>query len=478
MDDKQIKIHFNLSAFKFLIASVDYLTVMFCLWVAYWLRIYFVWIPVSSDFLISNMYFFIAWPFLFVILFFLMGIYDFEGDHNHKIATIIRSITVAAALSLLLIYLGQGNIALSRLFIIIFLLLSITTVPLMHMLCEQYLAKSKVFNENILLIGMSDKVELAEKYYCKHITTPVTIIGYVDAVDEKNLKSYSYPCLGALSDVENIIKKYKVQRVVVCYPKLSNKELVSTINKIEVLVHQVLFFSDILELATRNVSTICIPNDMGVVFSIKNNLSFGWQRIFKRIIDLIFTSGILILSFPIFAILCIVIYLDSPGPIIFGHTRVGKGGKEFTCYKFRTMVSNADVVLREHLITNVAARLEWEKNYKLQNDPRVTKVGKILRKLSLDELPQLWNVIKGDMSLVGPRPITSEEVKMYGPYIDEFFLVRPGITGIWQVSGRSDTSYDERVQMDCWYIHNWSVWLDITCLLRTIDVVIRKKGAY
>ena len=176
--------------------------------------------------------------------------------------------------------------------------------------------------------------------------------------------------------------------------------------------------------------------------------------------------------------IAIWIYRDSPGPVIFKHRRVGKDGKEFPCYKFRSMCVDADVKLKELLENDPEARAEWEKDFKLKNDPRITRSGAFLRRTSLDELPQLFNVLKGEMSLVGPRPIIRDEVPRYGKFIDDFYMVCPGVTGMWQTSGRSDVSYDERVQMDTWYVRNWNVWFDVVLIWRTIGVVLGKKGAY
>ena len=187
-------------------------------------------------------------------------------------------------------------------------------------------------------------------------------------------------------------------------------------------------------------------------------------------------GGIFILPFML--IIAIIIYLDSGGPIIYKQKRVGRNGKEFNFYKFRSMVKNADMILEEYLNTHEDEKKEWQKNFKLKNDPRVTKIGKIIRKTSIDELPQLWNVLIGDMSLVGPRPLLPNEVERYSSYIEDYKLVLPGLTGVWQVSGRSDTTFEERVIMDSWYIHNWSVWIDIVYLLKTVLVVVKSKGAY
>ena len=185
-----------------------------------------------------------------------------------------------------------------------------------------------------------------------------------------------------------------------------------------------------------------------------------------------------ILISPVLVFIGVWIYFDSPGPIIFRHARIGKNGRKFYCYKFRTMCVDAEVKLKKLLATDPKAQAEWEKDFKLKDDPRITKSGDFLRKTSLDELPQIFNVLKGEMSLVGPRPIVEAEIVRYGKYIADYYMVRPGITGIWQTSGRSEVTYDERVQMDTWYVRNWNVWLDIILLWRTFKVVIDKKGAY
>ncbi|TAL25370.1 MAG: undecaprenyl-phosphate galactose phosphotransferase WbaP, partial [Nitrospirae bacterium] len=173
-----------------------------------------------------------------------------------------------------------------------------------------------------------------------------------------------------------------------------------------------------------------------------------------------------------------LIRLDSKGPVIFLQDRVGKKGKNFKCYKFRTMYKDAGKRLQELLESNEEARMEWEKFWKLKDDPRVTRIGRFLRKTSLDELPQLFNVFKGDMSLVGPRPVTQDEIdKYYKDAAELCFSVTPGITGLWQVSGRSNTSYEYRIALDSWYVRNWNLWLDIIILFKTIKVVVRGDGA-
>ena len=286
--------------------------------------------------------------------------------------------------------------------------------------------------------------------------------------------AFAYICML----VESVIKDTGVQTVLICAPGLESKKLVSLINQLQLLVKRVAFVPELFGLPTSNISARGMMEEQAVILRVQNNLARKSNRIFKRIFDIVATvcGGILIL--PILAIIAILIYLDSPGPIVFGHKRVGQGGKSFFCYKFRSMVPNAQEALEQYLKDNPTAREEWERDFKLKDDPRVTRIGKFLRKTSLDELPQLWNVLVGDMSLVGPRPIVRDEIVKYGDYINDFYLVPPGITGVWQVSGRSDTTYEERVLMDSWYVHNWSVWIDIVYLLKTVLAVVKSKGAY
>ncbi|MCS0501281.1 sugar transferase [Ancylobacter mangrovi] len=196
-------------------------------------------------------------------------------------------------------------------------------------------------------------------------------------------------------------------------------------------------------------------------------------RAAKRLLDLLVAVTAGVLLSPLLVLVALLIKASTDGPIIFGHHRVGFGGREFHCYKFRTMVCDADRVLRDHLAANPAAAEEWQRTRKLANDPRITFVGRMLRSSSLDELPQLVNVLRGEMSCVGPRPIVREEIVLYGPMAEHYLSVRPGMTGAWQVSGRSSLTYAERVALDADYVRNWSFWTDVLILLRTIPALLR-----
>lgn len=202
------------------------------------------------------------------------------------------------------------------------------------------------------------------------------------------------------------------------------------------------------------------------------------RQFLKRSIDLILTIFLSIVLLPLVVAIAVAIKIDSEGPILYRHRRIGRGGREFIAWKFRSMVKNADAVLSRYLADNPEFQEQWAQYQKLKNDPRITRLGRFLRRTSLDELPQLWNVIRGEMSLVGPRPIVREEIARYGVDFETYTWVPSGLTGLWQVSGRSETSYQERVDYDCFYVHNWSVWLDLCILFRTIGTVLSRAGAF
>lgn len=209
-----------------------------------------------------------------------------------------------------------------------------------------------------------------------------------------------------------------------------------------------------------------------------NYLTKSFSRLIKRIIDLAIAFIALPFVLVLTLIFALLIKIDSRGPVFYGHERVGKNRKKIKCWKFRSMYADSQERLRHILETDPKMAEEWERNRKFTDDPRVTKIGKFLRKTSLDEIPQIWNIIKGDMSFVGPRPVTNEELEKYSDAADYVLSVTPGLSGMWQTSGRSDTGYEERISLDSYYIQNWSIWLDIWIIVKTIWIVLVGKGAY
>ena len=200
----------------------------------------------------------------------------------------------------------------------------------------------------------------------------------------------------------------------------------------------------------------------------------------KRVFDVLFSLSVLIVFSPLYFLLALLIAISSPGPVFYVQQRVGKNHQPFGCIKFRTMVNNADEVLRSIIEDSPQMREEFEDNFKLKRDPRITGIGKFLRFTSLDEFPQFWNVLKGDMSVVGPRPLVPEELPKYGHRIDKVLTIRPGITGLWQVSGRNDIPYKQRIQIDVYYVNSRNWLLDLWVIVKTIGVIVvpHNNGAY
>lgn len=221
---------------------------------------------------------------------------------------------------------------------------------------------------------------------------------------------------------------------------------------------------------TENIETTSLRTQSDV----KTKISKKVYIKIKRVIDVILASVALILLSPLFAIIAIAIKIDSKGPVFFAHKRIGKNGKIIKLYKFRSMVINAEELIKSFTPEQMR---EYKENYKLTNDPRITKVGKFLRKTSLDELPQLINIINGDLSIIGPRPVVADELEKYGVNKDKFLSVTPGLTGYWAANGRSNTTYEQRMEMELYYIDNLSLKMDIKVFFKTILSVVKKEGA-
>lgn len=221
---------------------------------------------------------------------------------------------------------------------------------------------------------------------------------------------------------------------------------------------------------TENIETTSLRTQSDV----KTKISKKVYIKIKRVIDVILASVALILLSPLFAIIAIAIKIDSKGPVFFAHKRIGKNGKIIKLYKFRSMVINAEELIKSFTPEQMR---EYKENYKLTNDPRITKVGKFLRKTSLDELPQLINIINGDLSIIGPRPVVADELEKYGVNKDKFLSVTPGLTGYWTANGRSNTTYEQRMEMELYYIDNLSLKMDIKVFFKTILSVLKKEGA-
>jgi len=273
-----------------------------------------------------------------------------------------------------------------------------------------------------------------------------------------------------------LVAMYKIRMAIVAMPRLEQSKMTEMINySVSAFRYNVL----IPDFFSLNNIWMAVRDFDGILgFATSHRLNMYWNMAIKRFLDLllVFIGGLIIL--PILLLISLAIKITSPGPVLYAHKRLGLNGKYFNAYKFRSMEIDAEKKLESVLDADTRLREEWEATHKLKDDPRVTKIGKVLRRTSFDEFPQLINILKGEMSLVGPRPVTDPEIEKYGENALRVLTVKPGLTGLWQVSGRSDTDYAERVSYDLYYIQSWSVWLDLWILYRTPGAIFKGKGAY
>lgn len=294
----------------------------------------------------------------------------------------------------------------------------------------------------------------------------------VGSFDHRGEKVNGVPRLGSLRDIVSCGRDMRITRLVVCEDeRLLSEQLLDFTSQFQFID----FFPSRKAFPVFGSRLIEMDGFCGV--EMVNQACMKILGAEKVVLDFLIASVAMLLASPLFFIIPLLIKLTSRGPVFYRHHRLGKDGRPIRVWKFRSMYADADARLKDLLEQNPKLKAEWEANYKLVDDPRITPVGNFLRKTSLDELPQLFNVFSGDMSVVGPRPIVEGEVGYYGSRYALFSRVKPGITGLWQASGRSDTNYDRRVALDCHYVLNWSPWMDIWVIIRTAFVVLVMKGA-
>ncbi|ADP85423.1 exopolysaccharide biosynthesis polyprenyl glycosylphosphotransferase [Nitratidesulfovibrio vulgaris RCH1] len=374
------------------------------------------------------------------------------------------------------IFFTRGGELYSRLTFALAGLVSLVAVPVARHLVRQRMARHRGWAAPALLFGKPHHVQPLAHIL---LSSPSLGLEPVAIVSAEHSTCHDFGCLPAF-DAETT-RQYAAGHpeayaivVMESYDEADRAHLVEHLSRL---------FCSVILLRSSTMSTGNIwlsPIEIGGLpgLMVRQNLLDPRRLTVKRTLDLIATTLALPLILPVMAVIALCIRLETPGPALFTQRRIGRDGYHFDILKFRTMYNDADTRLAECLEQSPELDAEWRRDHKLRCDPRVTRVGAFLRKTSLDELPQLWNVLRGDMSLVGPRPIVDSEVQRYDAAFATYTRVRPGITGLWQVSGRNNLSYPERVQRDMYYISNWSVWFDIWIIARTIPVVLHRDGAY
>lgn len=376
---------------------------------------------------------------------------------------------------------GIGD-AISRLLLAVVFVGLLILSPLMRHYTKKWMRRHEVWGKPVIVLGTRDAGLLVERSLLREWKLGFRPVALFDGrpegrpVEVKTGDEGRPDTDGVLRDLIALGRKHRVETLFLAMPHAPREYLTELVDLASVHFRSVVIIPDLAGVPSSTVTARNLAGTLGV--EVRHNLLDPWVRRTKRGLDLLgaLLGGMLV--GPLMVFLAVLIRLDSPGPVFFGHQRLGAGERSFRCWKFRTMHADAGRLLEVHLENNPHLRAEWEENRKLRDDPRVTRVGSFLRKTSLDELPQLWNVLRAEMSLVGPRPIVDAEVPKYGRTYELYSRTKPGMSGLWQVSGRSDTSYEERVALDGLYARSWSLWLDLVILARTMKCMLLGSGAY
>ena len=414
---------------------------------------------------------------LFVGIFTMVGLYP--GVALHPVEELRRIVNATSFTYLIVVgvtFLLKQSAAYSRATFVVAWMMSIALVLVFRALARTLCCDKPWWGFPTVVLGSGDHADVIVRTLKRHRTLGLKPIAILDEHPAPQSRLTDDYIRGDLSLAETLSRSQRVRYGIIAMPTLSGRELCSWINRYAHGFDYLIVIPDLAGLSSLWVTALDLGGVLGL--EVSQTLIHRAPRILKRVSDLSIAILLGVFLAPLFAVLALAVRLTSRGPVFYAQRRIGLHSQPFLAWKFRTMVSHADAVLQQHLDRDPALRAEWERDHKLRNDPRMTKIGKFLRKTSLDELPQFWNVLRGEMSVVGPRPIVEAEKPRYGDKFDLYRRVRPGITGLWQVSGRNDTTYRERVLYDDYYVRNWSVWLDFYILVRTIRTVVLAEGAY
>lgn len=413
-----------------------------------------------------------------------LGVLAYEGAYTKRatfwdeVRMLWKSTILTTVITLFILFATKQSEVYSRLVILTWSFLCIILLPLLRPGFKRLLYRMNLGKARLLIVGAGENGRRMLKALRKEGNLGYEVAGFVDnsaGSDEiDGVKVYRF-----IDSVERYIDNSNIKAIAITACDKSWKEIAGLINRVSHRLETVFYVPELKEIPVMGSEIRHFLKEDIFALELKNNLEKPLNYLLKRTTDYIISILLLPFIIPLIVIFSILIRLTSKGPAIFTQERIGKNGRTFRCYKFRTMYVDAEERLKALLESNEKLREEWARNWKLRNDPRVTGIGRFLRKTSLDELPQIFNVLKGDMSLVGPRPVVKDELERYYRESSAIYcLVPPGITGLWQVSGRSNTTYEGRVALDCWYVRNWSLWLDIVILLKTAKAVLKKEGAY
>lgn len=421
-------------------------------------------------------------PMIFLTFLYLEKILKNRYTSFEETRLILKASTISVIVSFGVVTMGRLSSEIPRSLIIFLGFYCAIFFSITHFLVRRLLYRFQMGVIPVLVIGMDEDIINTMKFIIREKNLGYRFIGFLDnnfKTDSLSVAGQRIPYLGKADNHRAIQKKSRPTITMISLQSNDHEKNLSRLSQIRKYSDKIVIIPDLKGIALANSQLIHLFNERMFLIQIENELNSSKNKILKRSFDLFFS----ILSIPIIAplliVISIIIKLTSPGPVFFVQERLGKNFRLFRCLKFRTMRVNSDELLKEYFLRNPDKKEEWDRFRKIKGeDPRVTRFGRILRATSLDELPQVINILSGSMSFVGPRPYISQEVENEHESMQQILSVRPGITGLWQVSGRNSLSFKDRLDYDIWYIQNWSLWLDFTILLRTISVVLQRKDVY
>ncbi len=467
---------------------LDGFAIVFSLAVAYLIRSYILPLALPGFFkpgLIDNTLQNLWWlPLVFIFCMAYEELYQKRAPFWKEVEATLKACFMAMFFSISLLYMAKLSGGMSRTLVLITWLCTAFLIPLFRYAGKLLLIKMHIWERPVIILGAGKTGRLMLDALTREKVMGYTIVGFLD--DNREIKEVAGAksnivrrVIGTFDDAERIISVGRVQEVIIAAPGIPSSQLVELTNRLQQSVKNVMVVPDLFGLSMNGIEVEYFFDEQALLLNVKNKLRSPLNRAIKRIFDIITGMATLLLLIPVMLLIAIAIIIDSRGPAFFTQERIGQNGNLFTCFKFRTMHLKGDKILTKYLKKNRQAKKEWHIYNKLREyDPRLTRMGAVLRRFSLDELPQLINVIAGDMSLVGPRPYLQREKMQMGSSYHDILVAKPGITGLWQVSGRNEIDFEGRLKLDVWYVRNWSLWMDIIFLVKTLRVVLKREGAY
>jgi len=414
-----------------------------------------------------------------IFVFSLERLYTKRFSFWDEVKHLYRGLVFSFVLLMLFVFLSRGYTQFSRVVIISAWILSLLLFPLFRRTAKIMLVRLNLWKKKVLILGTDETARALAKGIRSNPTIGYEIMGFLSP----NKSELGKPLLddlkviGEVAQVENWDPGSGPLDIIISLPEIDQQTMIELIETCEKVAETIKIVPRIGNIFTLGVDVETFGDVLSL--SVARNLVKPWNIYIKRVIESALTALLMIVFSPFLLIIALAIRADSRGPALFFQDRLGENGYKFKLIKFRSMYQNGDSKLQEYLEGDAEARREWQEFQKLRNhDPRVTRVGKFLRKYSLDELPQLINVLKGNMALVGPRPYLPREKDEIGKSYDLILRVKPGITGLWQVSGRNILPFKQRLLLDEYYIRNWSLWMDLVILIKSVKVFLSREGAF